>query len=156
MSKTSLHEELKSWLIEIGKSSDYLKSYSGDSKWLNIQFGKWQDVYQPDVIWKYRGGICVFEIAFTEGWREVAGEICLASMVEDCTQIFIISQSSENPEATEIYENRWKKYVSMIGKKVGLKYGAELTFILYTIWKEERVEEIKKVILNRLKKRECI
>ena len=90
LSEPSLHDGLKYWLIELGKSLGYAKSYSGDSKPLVIQEGKWHDIYQADVIWAYKGGICVFVIALNEDWRAIVGEICLASMVEDCTKIFVV------------------------------------------------------------------
>lgn len=157
MTEPSLHGKLKYWLIELGNTMGYAKSYSGDSKPLIIQVGKWHETYQPDVIWRYRGGICVFEIAFTEDWpRAVVGEICLVSMVEDCTKIFIVSQSSEYSEVSEIYEKRWGTYVSMIGKKVGLKYGAEAIFVPHNAWKEERIEDIKNLICKRLKRHEWL
>jgi len=151
-----IHEELKNWLVDIGNKSGYLKSHSGDSKPLPIQYGKWHDSHQFDVVWKYRGGICTFEIAFNEVPRMWAEEICLASMIEDCTQIFIIAPSIKGVDASKNYEYRWGNYVSMIGKKVGLKYGAELIFIPYEAWEMGKIEEMKKIILGRLKKLEWI
>ena len=156
----SLHEQLKYWLISLGKSlknkrgKPYYKAWSGDSKSLIIRFGKRHDSYYPDVAWKHRDEICAFEIAFTEGWREIAGEICLASMVEDCVKIFITTYLPEGDAS--FYERRWKEYVSMIGEKVGLKYGAEVLFIPYDIYKENKIDDIKKVILARLEDRKWV
>lgn len=154
MSEKSLHDTLKYWLIKLGNSLGYEKSYSGDSKPLIVQVGKRHDAYQPDVIWRYRGGICVFEIAFTEDWRAVVGEICLASMVENCTKIFIVCPSSQYLEASEAYEYRMGTYYSMIGEKVGLKYGAKAIFIPFDAWEKDRIEDIKGLILKQLERLE--
>ena len=42
----------------------------------------------------------------------------------------------------------------MIGKKLGLKYGVDTIFFPYDAWEKERIEEIKDIILKRLKRRE--
>ena len=155
LSEISLHDKIKYWLIELGKELGYEKSYSGDSEPLIVRLGKWYDSYQPDVTWKYRGGICVFEIVFDiRRWKEVVGEICLASMAEDCTKIFVICPGLEHPEASKNYEYRMGTYYSTVGKKVGLKYGAKAIFIPYEAWEKERVEEIKSFIHKRLEKLE--
>lgn len=44
----------------------------------------------------------------------------------------------------------------MIGKKAGLKYGAEAIFIPYNAWKEERIEDIKNLVRERLKRQEWV
>ena len=156
----SLHEELKKWLIDLGKNvkykrgKPYYSAWSGDSKPLDIRIGKKHDTYQPDVVWKHRNEICVFEIAFTEAWREIAGEICLASMVEDCVKIFIITYLPEGDAS--IYEHRWKEFVSMVGEKVRLKYGAEVVFIPYNLYAENKIDDIKQLVLARLKERNWV
>lgn len=153
LSEASLHDRLKYWLIELGNSLGY-ESYSGDSEPLTVQLGKWHDSYQPDVVWRYRGEICVFEIVFTEKWRAVVGEICLASMVEDCIKIFIVHPSSKYPAASEAYEYRRGTYYSMIGKKVGLKHGAKAIFFPYDALEKKRIEEIKSLVLKQLERLE--
>lgn len=156
----SLHEELKNWLIDLGRNmkdkrgKSYYLTWSGDSKPLVIRLGKKHDAYQPDVVWKHRDEICAFEIAFTETWREIAGEICLASMVEDCVKIFIITYPPEGDAS--IYEYRWKNFVSMVGKKVGLKYGADVVFIPYDSYKENKIDKIKQLVLDKLKERNWV
>jgi len=146
-----LHEQLKNWLIDLGKSvkdkrgADYYsKVWTGDSESLTIQLGNWRDSYSPDVVWKRKDQKCVFEISFTEDWRAVAGEIFLASMVEYCVKVFVIDSLPEGKEPT--YENRWKKYVSMLGEKAGLRFGAEL--ILFP--ENNKIDEIKRLIRERL------
>lgn len=161
MSEKSLHEQLKNWLINLGKSMKtkrgkpyYSKVWSGDSESVVIRFGQRHDVCQPDVVWKHRNEKCIFEIAFTEEWREIAGEIALASMVEDCVKVFIITYLPEG--ATSIYEHRWKQFVRMVGEKVGLKYGAQLVFIPYNLYTENKIGEIKILMLATLKDRNWV
>lgn len=156
----SLHEELKNWLIDLGRNvkdkrgKPYYSTWTGDSKQLVVRMGKKHDTYQPDVVWKHRDEICVFEIAFTETWREVAGEVCLASMVEDCVKIFVITYLPEGDAS--IYEHRWKEFVSMVGEKVGLKYSAEALFIPYDFHEENKIDEVKQLVLARLKERNWV
>lgn len=49
-----------------------------------------------------------------------------------------------------------EQYVSMIGEKVGLKYGAEAVFIPYNLYEENKVDEIKQLLLARLKERNWV
>jgi len=156
-----LHAQLKNWLIDLGRSikdkrgADYYsKVWTGDSESLTIRLGERQDSYSPDVIWKRRDQKCIFEISFTEGWRAVAGEIFLASMVEDCVKVFVIDTFSD--EEGSSYENRWQNYVSMLGRKAGLRYGAELILFPYELYEESKIDEIRRLIQERLKERNWI
>ena len=157
-----LHEQLKNWLIALGSSikdkrgADYYsKVWTGDSEALIIPLGgNYSYSYSPDVIWKRRDQKCIFETAFTEDWRAVAGEICLASMVDDCVRVFIIDSFSEKERSS--YENIWKNYVSMVGKKTGLKYGAELISFPSELYENGKIVEIKKLIQERLKDRSWV
>jgi hypothetical protein len=160
LKEKSLHDELKQWLIDLGKSVKdkrgnpyYSETWSGDSKSVDLRVGRKHDTDRPDVIWKYKGEKGIFQIAFQETWREIAGEICLASMVEDCSKIFIITYVPRDvpPEAEPLYKNRWTNFVSMVGEKVGLKYGATLIFISYNQYEHKEIEAVKSLILARLK-----
>jgi len=137
------HNELKQWLIDLGKSVKdkrgnpyYTDVWSGDSQSLDIRVGSKHAECNPDVIWKYRSGKCIFEIAFTEDWRAIAGEICLAGMVEDCTKIFIITYTPGDlvSGAEDIYRNRYEDFVSIVGGKVGFEYGASVLFISFDVY----------------------
>lgn len=86
MSKTP-HNQIKSFLIELGKEEGY-KSYSGDSEPLDIRLRRKRIEYKPDVIWKYKEKIYVFEIAFTEDWRAIIGEF-MSACLKGCSQFFI-------------------------------------------------------------------
>jgi hypothetical protein len=128
--KKSLHDELKQWLIELGKTVKdkrenpyYSETWTGDSKSVDLRVGRKHDTDRPDVIWKSKGDKCIFQIAFQESWREIAGEICLASMVEDCSKVFIITyvEGDVHPEVESAWRNRWANFVSMVGEYVGLK-----------------------------------
>jgi len=159
------HDEIKQWLIDLGKSVKdkkgnpyYSEVWSGDSKSLDIRIRKKHAEYNPDVIWKHRGEKCIFEIAFTEDWRAIAGEICLASMVEDCTKIFIITYvpGSLVSGSEDIYESRWGNFISMVGEKVDLRYGADAIFIPFDLYDGNKIDEIKMLILTRLKDRNWV
>jgi hypothetical protein len=154
------HDELKQWLIDLGKgvmdkkdNQYYSEVWSGDSKSLDIRIRKKHTEYNPDVIWKYRGGKCIFEIAFTEDWRAIAGEICLASMVEDCTKVYILTYIPRGlvSGGDSNYENRWTNFVSMVGEKVGLKWGASALFIPFDVYDKNKINEAKTLILSKLK-----
>lgn len=93
----SLHEPLKNWLIEMGKTkkdgkdnSYYSEVYSGDSQPLDIRRGKKHFTYQPDVIYVRKGRTRILEIAQTENWRAWVGELALAKGVQGFWGICLI------------------------------------------------------------------
>jgi len=102
MSKTNeklkekrLHDDLKSFLVEVGKREGYT-SFSGDSECLDIRLKKRHTEYKPDVIWKSKTSCQVFEFAFTEDWRAIVGEFTLAWLA-GCSSltVFRLADSKE-------------------------------------------------------------
>jgi hypothetical protein len=86
----SVHEKLKQWLLELGRKKGY-ETYSGDSEPVDIRIKKKHIEYKPDVIWHWKGGLYIAEIAFSEDWRAIAGEFLLISMVKSCKGFLIIT-----------------------------------------------------------------
>jgi hypothetical protein len=88
--KTTVHTELKQWLLELGEKSGY-EAYSGDSEPIDIRIKKKHIEYFPDVIWNWKGGLYITEIAFSEDWRAIVGEFFLASMIKNIKGFFMIT-----------------------------------------------------------------
>jgi hypothetical protein len=89
---------LKQWLVELGKQSKdangnprYEASYSGDSEPIDIRYGKKHVEYIPDVVWNRKGRLHIIELAFSENWRSIVGEIASASMIKGC-KLALITQ----------------------------------------------------------------
>ena len=111
----NLHDSLKEWLVELGKQAKdkrgnpRYESYSGDSQPVDIRSGTKHVEYQPDVVWNRKGKLYIIELAFSENWRSIVGEIALASMIKHC-KILIITQGFEN----EFIDN----LIPLFGKKL--------------------------------------
>jgi hypothetical protein len=92
-----LHNPLKQWLVELGeqtkdsRGNPRYEAYSGDSQPIDIRYGKKHVEYKPDVVWNHRGQLHIIELAFSENWRSIVGEIALASMVKHC-KLFLVTQ----------------------------------------------------------------
>jgi hypothetical protein len=102
MNKKGFHSQLKSFLIELGEKEGY-KSYSGDSEPLDIRLRRKRIEYKPDVIWKYRREIYVFEIGFTEDWRAIIGEFTSACLKE-CSEFFIFRVVESESDIDKEYD----------------------------------------------------
>lgn len=114
-----LHDRLKQWLVELGKQikdgrgNPQYESYSGDSQPIDIRVGMKHVEYQPDVVWNRKGKLYIMELAFSENWRSIVGEIALASMKKHC-KVLLITQGFEN----EFIDN----LVPLFGKKLGVHW----------------------------------
>jgi hypothetical protein len=91
-----LHRSIKSWLMELGNSQEnkgkkYYRCYSGDGEPLFIQQTRRHISYRPDVVWGDGSQSVVFELAFTDGWRAIAGEVLLAALSRKVAKVFIIT-----------------------------------------------------------------
>lgn len=146
MSKVSFHEQLKSFLIELGEKEGY-KSYSGDSEPLDIRLKQKRIEYKPDVIWKYKGKIYVFEIAFTEDWRAVIGEF-VSACLKGCSQFFIF-RSVETENDLDYEYDLLNNLLSIIGEKFKETYWA---FRILTRKELKNFEATKKSIKRDLRK----
>ena len=88
--KKKVHDELKQWLLELGEKYGY-DVYSGDSEPIDIRIKKKHIEYKPDVVWVWKGGLYIIEIAFSEDWRAIVGEFLLVSMIKNCKEFFMIT-----------------------------------------------------------------
>jgi len=142
-----LHDSLKKWLVELGKSVKDSKgnpkysAYSGDSQPVDIRFGMKHIEYQPDVVWNRKGRLHIFELAFSENWRSIVGEIALASMIKNCT-LFLITSGFED----DFIDN----LVRLFGKKLRVHW------IYYNYEKLADLKSIKEDFRRWLKKRRWI
>lgn len=134
----SLHNSLKQWLVELGKQAKDARgnpkyeAYSGDSKPIDVRYGKKHVEYNPDVVFNRRGRLYIIELAFSENWRSIVGEIALASMIKDC-KFFLITQGFPK----EFIDN----LIPMFGKKLGVHwmyYNYEETSDLGSMKKDTR------------------
>jgi hypothetical protein len=147
-----VHNALKEYLLELGEESKdstgrpYYEVYSGDSQPIDIRLGKRRIEYKPDVVWEYKGKpYLVIEIALTEEWRTIVGEMTLAYFTKGCTGIIIITSGWD--------ENYIKNLVSLIGDK--LKHAFKREFYMHCINLNENqlkdLKEAKGIIKKSLK-----
>lgn len=144
---TRVHEKLKYFLIELGESKGY-KSYSGDSQPLDIRLKQKHIEYQPDVVWKTkRGKRFVFEIAFTEDWRAVAGEFVLSSLAE-CSKFLVFRYVNDKDKIDSEIEKLYD-LLSILGE-----HFKETTWYYWILTKDniKNFEKLKKDIKRELKK----
>lgn len=93
----SAHNVLKKYLLDLGKSAKdskgnpYYEVYSGDSEPVDIRLKKRHFDYPPDIIWKRRGRFIIIELAFTEDWRSIVGELTLAFLTKNCSRFILIT-----------------------------------------------------------------
>ncbi len=141
-----LHEELKQWLISLGnaqvwKGKQYYRCYSGDEEPLDIRVRRRQIAYNPDVIWVHRSDLLLFELAFQEDWRAIAGEVSLAGLYGKVARMYIVT-NYEDQKVTNL--------VSMLGNKYRkegrMKWGASHVLI------EPRLAQAKRTIKTHLKR----
>jgi hypothetical protein len=143
----TLHDSLKQWLVELGKQIKDAKgkpryeAYSGDSQPIDIRYGKKHVEYNPDVVWSRRGRLYIIELAFSENWRSIVGEIALASMIKDC-ELFLITQGFPST----FIEN----LIPMFGKKLGVHW------MYYNYEEVSNLDSMKKDIRKWLKEKHWI
>jgi len=138
----NLHDSLQQWLVELGeqakdaKGNQRYEAYSGDSQPVDIRFGKKHIEYNPDVVWNRKGKLYIIELAFSENWRSIVGEIALASMIKHC-KMFLITLGFEN----EFIDN----LIPLFGKKLGVDW------IYYNFEEPNDLDSMKKDIRKWLK-----
>ena len=125
MREKRLHDKLKTFLIAVGAKEGY-KSFSGDSECLDIRLKRKHIEYQPDVIWKNRTSCHIFEFAFTEDWRAIAGEFTLAWLA-GCSSftIFRLAEGIEGPGGVAFPETErrfFRNLLGVLGEKLGIKW----------------------------------
>jgi hypothetical protein len=146
MRKKQFHEELKSFLIDLGKKEGF-KSYSGDSECLDVRIKRKRIEYKPDVIWSTGKSSYVFELAFTEDWRAIIGEFALA-WLKGCSRFFVFrlvdneeQQDSEYDLLNNLFGILWKKFTK-----------TRWYFWVLTKKDKRNIEKTKKEIRKDLKK----
>lgn len=142
--KKTVHDELKQWLLDLGTKSGYIESYSGDSEPIDIRVGRKSVEYHPDVVWNWNGGFYIIELAFSDDWRAIAGELLLSSIVKNCKWFYMITVGE--PDFTGALFN-------IIGKKVNFNKWSSYTFEYSDL---EDVEKMKREIKGHLKEMQWI
>lgn len=149
MRKKQFHEELKTFLIELGEKEGY-KSYSGDSECLDVRIKRKRIEYKPDVVWNTGKSCYVFEFAFTEDWRAVIGEFALA-WLKGCSRFFVFrlvdteeEQDSEYDLLNNLFGILWKEF-----KRI-----KKTRWFFWVLTKKDKrdIERTKKNIRKELKK----
>lgn len=141
-----VHSALKEYLLELGtnvkdsKRKPYYRVYSGDSEPIDIRFGKKHYEYLPDVVWERKGRPLIIEIALSEDWRSVVGEITLASLTKGCVGILVIT--------TYVWkEEDLKNLMSIIGGKLDVMW----YYVILNKKQSANVEEAKTTVRRFLK-----
>lgn len=137
--KKSVHDELKQWLLDLGAKSGYDEAYSGDSEPIDIRIGEKHVEYHPDVVWNYRGGLHIIELAFSDDWRAIAGELLLASIAKNCKWFCVITVGDYD---------FWNALFKIIEKKLDFHKWSSYTFEDSDL---TDVEKMKKEIKAHLK-----
>ncbi|MGD0650206.1 MAG: hypothetical protein ABSA97_03540 [Verrucomicrobiia bacterium] len=144
-----LHESIKHWLMELGVSQmnrgrNYYRCYTGDSEPLDVRVRRRHVSYRPDVVWEAGSQSVVFELAFTDGWRAIAGEIILAALSRKVAKVFIITdyEDTEVSDMVSIFDD-W------VRDKDLLKWGAEHIAVA-------GMEDAKRKIRRRLRQGDYI
>lgn len=146
----SVHEILKRYLLDLGREvkdsrgKPYYEVYSGDSEPIDIRLRRRHIEYLPDVVWERRGKPLIIEIALTEEWRSIVGELTLAHLTKNCTGILIITANWDSDYLSNL--------VSLVGDKLGI------TWYWMNLEQEDLddIERAKKTIRSSLKKWEWI
>jgi hypothetical protein len=95
-----LHGSIKSWLMRLGESQEdrgrkFYRCYTGDSEPFLVQRKRRHIRYHPDVVWGDGVQSVVFELAFTDGRRAIAGEILPAALSRKAAKVFIITDHED-------------------------------------------------------------
>jgi hypothetical protein len=96
-------------------------------------------------------GKAFFELAFTEDWRAILGEVFLASLVDGYTKIFIIRSTGRQE-----YWKSIERFLRLAFSKCGIFQNYQAfrpRFILFepSLEKEEQMDKIEEIILHALK-----
>ena len=142
--KKRVHDELKQWLLDLGKKSGYDHTYSGDSEPIDIRIKKKHVEYNPDVVWNHKGNLYIIEIAFSEDWRAIAGEFLLVSMIRNCKGFLIITEG--DPDFTN-------DLFHLMDKQLDLPYWISYTFEPKDL---KNVDNVKRKIKSWLTKNSWI
>ncbi len=147
-------DHLKEWLITLGQNNGY-DAWTPDTK-DNVEFSKIKNFkidYRPDVVWRNKRTKrkVFFELAFKEDFRQVIGEVFLASLVDGYTKIFVI-----RPTGKEDFWKNVEGFLRYAFYKDGIfkKYETfRPRFIIFERSLEEKQEEdrIKEKIVQVLK-----
>ncbi len=99
------------------------------------------------MIWQRKGKYNLIELAFTEDWRSIVGELALAHMTDDLGRI-IVTANNENGWDPDSISN----LVSLVGTKLGIDW-AWINLAQEAI---DDTDKGKKVLKQYLKKYEWI
>jgi len=142
-----LHSRLKDWLIALGKANGY-GAWTPDTG-SDVEFSKIRNVkidYRPDVVWKHQrtGKKVILELAFEEDYRQIVGEVFLASQLESFAKIYIIRPTGDEPFWRNI-----EKFLRLAFSNEGIiRVAHRPRFIIYK--RGEKEDRIKQRILEVL------
>lgn len=142
-----VHGALKEYLLELGtnvknsKGKPYYRVYSGDSEPIDIRLGKKHYEYLPDVVWERKGRPYIIEIALSEDWRSIVGEITLASLAKGCAGILVITTCVWK-------EKELDDLMSIVGGKLGVVWWR---WIILDKKQSTNVEEAKTTVKGFLR-----
>lgn len=150
-----MHDKLKDWLITLGKENGY-EAWTTDRK-DNVELSKFRDAkvdYRPDVVWKHKRTRekIVFELIFQEDYRQVMGEMFLASQVENFSKMYFIRPTEDEPFWKNI--EKFLRYTFRRSEEGIVKTYHRPAFIIFdrSLEKNQKEEEIKEKIVQVLRK----
>ncbi|MCK4568560.1 MAG: hypothetical protein KAU48_14730 [Candidatus Thorarchaeota archaeon] len=112
-----IHDDLKNWLVKrIARTVDgrgkpyYTRVYSGDQEPVDGRAGKFHFDFRPDVVLDRHGKKWFIEIALSEDWRAIVGELFLVNMVSGFKSILFIISRWEYEFMTNVLHAMRNKY----------------------------------------------
>nr|KXH70600.1 MAG: hypothetical protein AM325_15700 [Candidatus Thorarchaeota archaeon SMTZ1-45] len=98
MSSEKLHDALKNWIMEKAelkkdarKNKYYDRVFSGDMEPVDIRVRMKHFDYRPDIVLVRKDRKYLVEIALSEDWRALVGELSLAKACRAANVLFIVS-----------------------------------------------------------------
>ena len=152
--KVSMHDRIRDWLVVLGEKNGY-EAWTPDKK-NEVEVSKIRNVkvdYRPDVVWRSKRTRekVFFELVFQEDFRQVIGEMFLASQTENIRKMYFIRPTEDEPF--------WKNIENYLRFAFRREEGIVKThhrpsFIIFdrSLEKNSKEDEIKEKIASVLKK----
>ncbi len=103
MTGKKIHDILKYWIMERAEEKHdargnkyYDRIYSGDTEPVDIRVRMKHFDYRPDVVLVRKGMKNIIEIALSEDWRAVVGELALVKACRASNAVFIVYEWGED------------------------------------------------------------
>jgi hypothetical protein len=149
---TTVHDRLRDWLVTLGEDNGY-EAWTPDKK-NNVEVSKFRDAkvdYRPDGVWRKNRQKLVFELAFTEDFRKIIGEMFLSSQIEGFSKIYFIRPTDDEPFWKDI--EKFLRYAFRRSDGI-VETHHRPNFIIFprSLEKERKEDEIKERIVETLKR----